>query len=61
MHTKRPPRLVGFDYFGFYRYFLTVCTNGRRSWFFNAEMGRSAISSIDEILAALKELEPSKP
>ncbi|HEY3093456.1 MAG TPA: transposase [Vicinamibacterales bacterium] len=29
MERKRPPRLTSFDYTGFYRYFLTICTFGR--------------------------------
>lgn len=30
---KRPPRLVCFDYVGPYRYFLTLCTAGKRQVF----------------------------
>ena len=43
MRTKRPPRLAGFDYLGFYRYFLTICTEGRRPIFEDVVAGRQVI------------------
>jgi REP element-mobilizing transposase RayT len=43
MHTKRPPRLKGFDYRGFHRYFLTICTNARRRWFADIAAGRGLV------------------
>ena len=33
---SRPPRIRGFSYVGFQRYFLTFCTRGRRRWFVEA-------------------------
>ena len=34
----RPPRIVGFDYRGPYRYFLTFCVDDRRECFRDAEI-----------------------
>ena len=36
MLTKRPERLQGFDYFGYLRYFLTICTDNRLQIFTDA-------------------------
>jgi putative transposase len=41
--TKRPPRLKGFDYRGFHRYFLTICTRARRRWFTDVAIGRGLV------------------
>ena len=43
MRTKRPPRLAGFAYLGFYRYFLTICTEGRREHFRDVSLGRQLV------------------
>src|SRR5215208_5329370 len=37
MADRRPPRLVADCYRGCRRYFLTICTHGRREWFTSAE------------------------
>ena len=42
MRRKRVPRLDGFDYTGGYRYFLTICTQGRARVF----MTRDAVEVV---------------
>ena len=44
MQRKHVPRLRGFDYTGGYRYFLTICTSGRRAVFVHHE-------AVDLVLA----------
>ena len=46
MHTKRPPRLRDFDYLGFYRYFLTLCIEGRRRPFEDLDAGRRIVDQF---------------
>jgi len=47
MQFKRKPRLTDFDYRGYNRYFITICTDRKRKLFENAER----VNSIIEILA----------
>jgi putative transposase len=47
MQLKRKPRLTDFDYRGHYRYFITICTDGKKNLFENDEQVNSTI----EILA----------
>lgn len=44
---SRPPRLDSFDYTGPYRYFLTICTHGRRPCFTDAD-------TVDLVLAQFR-------
>jgi putative transposase len=41
MGRKRPPRLSDFDYVGFHRYFLTICTHGKLPAFSDLDAGRA--------------------
>jgi REP element-mobilizing transposase RayT len=40
---SRPPRIDGFSYVGFYRYFLTFCTFDRRDTFTDIALGQSVV------------------
>ncbi len=44
MGRKRPPRLADFDYIGFHRYFLTICTEGRLQAFTDLDAGRALVT-----------------
>ena len=45
---KRRPRLKGFDYTGFYRYFITICTQNKNPVFHNEEIGKHYIGLLAE-------------
>ena len=45
---KRRPRLKTFDYRGTYRYFVTLCTAQRSTWFANADIAGAVLSQIRE-------------
>jgi len=46
MTRNPPPRLRGFEYLGFYRYFLTICTFNRLHVFVNGESVRLAVMQL---------------
>jgi len=48
MQYKLKPRLPDFDYRGCYRYFITICTNGKQKLFSDG----TRVKSVLEILAA---------
>jgi putative transposase len=43
---SRPPRLEGFDYRGWYRYFLTICAHQRRPVFKDASVIEMVLDQI---------------
>lgn len=48
MGRKRPPRLAGFDYIGFHRYFLTICTEERLQAFADLDAGREMATNFSQ-------------
>jgi putative transposase len=46
MRTNHPSRLKGFDYTGFFRYFLTFCTFERRRYFVHREHAEAVLSQF---------------
>jgi putative transposase len=51
---SRPPRIRGFDYLGFYRYFLTICTLDRVEAFRDASVVASTMLQFRRTAACEK-------
>ena len=46
MGRKRPPRLPDFDYLGFHRYFLTICTEDKLPAFADLDAGQALAANF---------------
>jgi len=47
----RPPRVKGFSYRGYYRYFITACTQGRLHWFADARRAHDLTAQLSPFFA----------
>ncbi len=52
MFPRRPGRIQGFDYVGFHRYSVTICTHSRQSIFVDRAAIESVLTSIRQCAAA---------